>query len=126
MQNEKYQIDVKVVVHYLAVESDPAQHRHIFAYTITLTNLGSVAAKLLTRHWYVMNAYGDVHEVQGEGVVGEQPHLKPGESYQYTSFAVIETALGTMHGSYQMLADDGHHFEAPIAMFRLAAGIVLH
>ena len=113
-------IDVRARTMYVPEQSKPDQNRFFFAYTITIENTGSVPAKLLSRHWIITDANGRVQEVQGEGVVGEQPHLDPGESFEYTSAAMIETPLGTMHGSYQMVTDDGDSFDAPIAPFRLA------
>jgi ApaG protein len=97
----------------------------VFAYTITIRNEGQVPARLLTRHWLITDANGKVEEVRGDGVMGEQPYLKPGQGFRYSSGAVIETPVGAMQGSYQMLADDGAHFDAPIRPFRLAMpGIV--
>jgi len=119
-------IDVDVEALYVEAESDPNKNRFVFAYTVTIRNTGDVPAKLLTRHWVIRDANGKVQEVQGEGVVGEQPHLKPGEGVQYTSGTMLETPVGTMQGSYQMLADDGTEFDAPINAFTLAAPRVLH
>jgi ApaG protein len=111
---------------FIQNQSDPDSRRFVFAYTITITNSGEVPAKLLTRHWIITDADGRKQEVRGEGVVGEHPHLKPGESFRYTSGAAIETPVGSMEGSYQMLADDGHHFDAPISPFTLAVPGTLH
>ncbi len=105
---------------FLPEQSDTANGPYAFAYTITIRNTGTLPAKLLTRHWIITDADGEVQEVRGEGVVGEQPHLQPGEGFRYTSGAILDTPVGVMQGSYQMVADDGHHFEAPIAPFRLA------
>jgi ApaG protein len=124
--NERYRIDVAVTTRYVAEQSDPAQNRYVFAYTITIENTGAIAAQLLTRHWIITDASGKAQEVKGEGVVGEQPHLEPGAAFRYTSGAVLETPVGTMHGAYQMLADDGVRFDAPIAAFRLSVPNVLH
>ena len=118
--SEFYRIIVEPLPFYLAEQSDPARNRYAFAYQITLRNQGQIAAKLLSRHWIITDGNGKVEEVRGEGVVGEQPYLRPGESYQYTSWAVLETAVGSMEGSYQMLADDGERFEAVIPRFTLA------
>jgi ApaG protein len=115
-----YSIRIEPKPAYLAEHSDPANSRYAFAYQITLHNQGEIAAKLLARHWVITDGNGKVEEVRGEGVIGEQPHLQPGESFRYTSWAVIETVVGSMEGSYQMLADDGTRFEAPIPMFTLA------
>ncbi len=124
--NDRHQIQVDVETAYLEEQSEPAEHRFVFAYTITLRNAGQVPAKLLTRHWIITDANGRVQEVRGEGVVGEQPHLQPGQGFRYSSGAVLETPVGSMHGSYQMLADDGQAFDAPIAAFRLAKPGLLH
>ena len=115
-----YKIRVDVETSYLPEQSDPQERKFVFAYTITLRNEGRVPAKLLTRHWIITDANGKVQEVRGDGVVGEQPHLQPGQGFRYSSGAMIETPVGAMQGSYQMVADDGARFEAPIAPFRLA------
>jgi ApaG protein len=115
-----YRIRVDVETSYLEDQSDPRERKFVFAYTITLRNEGRVPAKLLTRHWIITDANGKVQEVRGDGVVGEQPHLKPGQGFRYSSGAMIETPVGAMQGSYQMVADDGARFDAPIAPFRLA------
>ncbi|MFM2287172.1 MAG: hypothetical protein RL684_315 [Pseudomonadota bacterium] len=121
-----HQIDVSVETRYLEDQSDPAEGRYAFAYTITIHNGGRVPAKLLARHWLITDANGRVQEVRGEGVVGEQPHLRPGQGFRYSSGTVIDTPVGSMQGSYQMLADDGERFDAPIAAFRLAMPGVLN
>lgn len=115
-----YKIRVDVETSYLPEQSDPQERKFVFAYTITLRNEGRVPAKLLTRHWIITDANGKVQEVRGDGVVGEHPHLQPGQGFRYSSGAMIETPVGAMQGSYQMVADDGARFEAPIAPFRLA------
>jgi ApaG protein len=120
------QISVAVDTRYLEDQSDPDEQRYVFAYTITIRNRGSVPAKLLGRHWVITDANGKVQEVRGEGVVGEQPHLMPGQGFRYTSGAVLETPVGSMQGSYQMLADDGVQFEAPIPAFTLAIPGKIH
>ena len=109
-----------------AEQSQPAQGRYAFAYTITIRNDGAVPAKLLTRHWVITHGNGKVEEVRGPGVVGEHPHLAPGEAFEYTSGAVLDTPVGTMQGSYQMLADDGTAFDAPIPRFTLSVPRTLH
>ena len=119
-------ISVAVDTRYLEDQSDPEEHRYVFAYTITIRNRGSVAAKLLGRHWVITDANGKVQEVRGEGVVGEQPHLMPGQGFRYTSGAVLETPVGSMQGSYRMLADNGVEFDAPIAAFTLAIPGKIH
>ena len=126
MNKSTHRIDVTVKTAYIEQQSVPASDRYVFAYTITISNSGTVAAKLISRHWVITDAKGHIQEVRGEGVVGEQPHLAPGETFTYTSGAMIETPVGTMHGSYQMLADDGTSFDAPIAAFRLSVPNVLH
>lgn len=124
--NDKYRIDVAVETSYLEEQSLADENRYVFAYTITIRNQGSVAAKLLTRHWVITDGNGEVQEVQGSGVVGEQPHLQPGEKFRYTSGTVMDTPVGTMHGSYQMRADDGFEFDADIPVFRLSTPRTLH
>lgn len=119
-------IQVAVETAYIPEQSEPARQRFAFAYTITISNRGLTPARLLSRHWIITDAAGKVQEVRGDGVVGEQPYLEPGESFCYTSGAVLETPFGTMQGSYQMVRDDGSNFDAPIAPFRLAMPHVLH
>ena len=121
-----YRIKVAVETQYLADQSSASNNRYVFAYTITITNEGTIPAKLLTRHWLITDANEKLQEVRGEGVVGEQPHLGPGESFRYTSAAMIETPVGSMRGSYHMVADDGQEFEAEIAPFTLSMPRVLH
>ena len=123
---QKYDIKVEVQTQYIAEQSDSEEGRYVFSYTITIRNHGSVPAKLLTRHWVITNANGKTQEVRGEGVVGEQPHLKPGEGFCYTSGAVLETPVGSMQGSYQMLADDGTRFDAEIPPFTLSTPHTIH
>ena len=120
------QISVAVDTRYLEDQSDPDEQRYVFAYTITIRNRGTVPAKLLGRHWLITDANGKVQEVRGEGVVGEQPHLMPGQGFRYTSGAVLETPVGSMQGAYQMLADNGVRFEAPVAPFTLAIPGQIH
>lgn len=121
-----YSIQVGVDTSYVEEQSDPQAERFVFSYTITIHNTGSVPAKLLTRHWIITDANGDVQEVRGEGVVGEQPHLDPGQGFRYSSGAVLKTPVGSMHGAYQMVADDGQRFDAQIAPFTLAVPGSLH
>lgn len=123
---DPYHIDVAAVPRFLEEHSQPGQGRYAFAYTITIRNEGDVPAKLLTRHWVITHGNGKVEEVRGPGVVGEQPHLAPGEAFEYTSGAVLETPVGTMQGTYQMLADDGTAFDAPIPRFTLSVPRTLH
>ena len=119
-------IDVSSKSFYIAAQSVPEDDRYVFAYTITIRNAGKVAAQLLSRHWIITDAGGKVDEVRGEGVVGEQPYLKPGEQFQYTSAAMIATPVGSMHGSYQMIADSGESFDAEIPEFSLSMPRTLH
>jgi ApaG protein len=121
-----HKIRVDVSTSYVDDQSKPDESRYVFSYTITIHNEGTVPAKLLTRHWLITDANGKVQEVRGDGVVGEQPHLQPGQGFRYSSGAVIETPVGAMQGSYQMVADDGAHFDAQIAPFRLAKPGLLH
>lgn len=121
-----YNVQVKVKTDYLEEQSIAEENRFVFSYTVTISNQGTMPAKLLTRRWYITNADNDVQEVFGEGVVGEQPYLKPGDSFEYTSGTIIETPVGTMHGSYQMIADDGTRFDAEIAPFSLSVPHVLN
>lgn len=125
-ESKKYEIAVTTVPQYLAEQSDPDAERYVFAYTITIRNIGTVAAQLISRHWLITDANEEVQEVRGLGVVGHQPLLQPGESFEYTSGASLSTPVGTMRGSYQMVAEDGTQFEADIAEFALAAPRVLH
>jgi len=119
-------IRVSVESNYLPEQSDPGSERYVFSYTITIQNDGEEAARLLRRHWVITDANGKVQEVRGDGVVGEQPHLAPGQGFRYSSGAIIETPVGTMQGSYQMVTDEGRNFDAPIAPFRLAMPGILH
>lgn len=120
------QIEVDVETSYIEEQSAPDQNRYVFAYTVTIRNEGTEPAKLLTRHWIINDANGNVQEVHGEGVVGEQPYLRPGESFRYTSGTVIETPVGSMQGSYQMITDDGKPFDASIPAFTLSLPHTLH
>ena len=120
------QIRIAVETSYLEEQSEPKEGRYVFAYTITIRNEGDAAAKLLTRHWIITDANGKVQEMRGEGVVGEQPYLKPGQGFRYSSGAVLETPVGTMQGAYTMVDDAGARFDAPIPPFRLAMPGVLH
>ncbi|HET8554083.1 MAG TPA: Co2+/Mg2+ efflux protein ApaG [Rhodanobacteraceae bacterium] len=127
MDDDKpYMFDIQVETRFVPQQSRPGDNRFVFAYTITLRNTGQMPAQLLSRRWIISDANGKVEEVQGDGVVGEQPWMRPGEDYQYTSGAVLETPVGVMQGSYRMLADDGTHFEAPIPRFTLAIPRTLH
>ena len=121
-----YQVDVSPRTNYLAEQSDPESGRYVFAYTITIRNAGSMSAQLVSRHWVITDANDQVQEVRGLGVVGEQPILKPSESFEYTSGTALATPVGTMRGSYQMVAEDGTSFEAAIPEFTLSMPRVLH
>ena len=126
MDDNRRDIDIQVATDYVDEQSAPEADRYVFAYTITIANNGDVAARLMSRHWVITDANGKVQEVSGDGVVGEQPHLNPGEQFRYSSGAVLETPVGSMQGIYRMQADDGAHFDAPIAPFTLAVPGVLH
>jgi len=122
----RYQFSVSALPRFLPEQSDPDEDRYVFAYTITIRNTGEVTAKLISRHWIITDANGHVEEVRGPGVVGEQPVLRPGEAYQYSSGCPLETPVGTMHGSYQCEAEDGTKFEADIPEFVLSMPRRLH
>jgi ApaG protein len=124
--SKRYEISIITRTAYLTDQSDPSRNQYAFAYTITLTNSGDVPAQLLSRHWIITDGDHQVQEVKGLGVVGQQPLLKPGESFEYTSGANLPTAVGTMRGTYQMVAEDGHAFEAEIPVFTLSVPRVLH
>lgn len=125
-ERSKYDIRVNARTTYLADQSDEAAGRYVFAYTITITNAGTVPAQLVSRHWIITDANDKTQEVRGMGVVGEQPLLKPQQSFEYTSGTAIATGVGTMRGSYRMVAADGHEFDAPIPEFTLSIPRVLH
>ncbi len=122
----EHRIRVDVATDFVDGQSEPDRDRYVFSYTITISNLGEVPARLLTRHWLITDANGNVQEVRGDGVVGEQPHLGPGEQFRYSSGAILNTPVGAMQGSYQMLADNGDRFDAAIAPFTLAVPGLLH
>ena len=124
--NALFKVQIVAQVKYLAEQSDEADNRFVFSYTITLTNNGDSTVQLLSRHWIITDANNQVQEVRGQGVVGEQPVIKPGQSFGYTSGTVLSTPVGTMSGSYQMVAEDGTKFEAPIPQFVLSVPRVLH
>ncbi len=125
-KDNKYRIKITTEVNYLAEQSDEADNRFVFAYTITITNEGDTTVKLISRHWIITDASQYVQEVRGQGVVGEQPVLKPNQSFEYTSGTALATQVGTMSGSYQMVAEDGTQFDAPIPQFVLSVPRVLH
>ena len=123
---QPYDIEVQVAARFLDEQSRPADNRYVFAYTIKIRNLGEITAQLLSRHWIITDGNGKVQEVTGDGVVGEQPRMRPGENYEYTSGAVLETSVGTMRGSYRMVAEDGTEFDAAIPQFTLSIPRTLH
>ena len=125
-ETKKYEVAVKVQTTYLPDQSDEAVDRYVFAYTIVISNTGTMPAQLISRHWIIADGSGGVQEVRGLGVVGEQPLLKPGESFEYTSGTAISTPVGSMKGTYQMVAEDGLRFDAPIPEFILSVPRVLH
>lgn len=125
-ESRKYHITVTPHVDYIAEQSDEVADRYVFAYTITVVNTGTTTAQLISRHWVITDALNAVQEVRGLGVIGEQPVLKPGDSFHYTSGSVLTTPMGAMRGSYQMMADDGHPFDADIPEFILSIPRVLH
>jgi len=124
--NNTYSVEVDVEPLYLDHESDPTDSRYVFSYTVTIRNVGKVPVRLISRHWVITDANGEEREVHGEGVVGEQPFLDPGKGFRYTSGAMLETPVGSMHGSYEMLTDDGVTFTAKIRPFTLAIPKTLH
>ncbi|GMR20453.1 MAG: Co2+/Mg2+ efflux protein ApaG [Gammaproteobacteria bacterium] len=119
-------INVSVETTYLPQESSPERDRYVFAYTVTISNDGNAPAQLISRHWIITDSNNKVQEVRGDGVIGEQPYLKPGTAFRYTSGTVLETPYGTMEGSYQMVDDDGKEFDAPIPVFGLTLPGTLH
>ena len=123
---KKYEITVTSTTAYIAEQSDTDADRYVFAYTITLQNTGTVTAQLVSRHWIITDANNQSQEVRGLGVVGEQPTLRPDQRYEYTSGTAIATPVGTMRGTYQMVADDGLQFNAKIPEFTLSIPRVLH
>jgi ApaG protein len=125
-EQKRYEVKVTARSEYVPEQSDEEAGRYVFAYTITITNVGTVAAQLVSRHWVITDSNSEVQEVRGLGVVGEQPLLKPNESYEYTSGTALATPVGTMSGSYQMVAEDGTRFDAPISAFTLSVPRVLH
>ena len=125
-QEKHYDISVGTTTQYLADQSDESADKYVFAYTMTIRNTGNASAQLISRHWVITDARGRVQEVRGLGVVGSQPLLRPGESFEYTSGTSIATPVGTMRGSYQMVGEDGARFEAAIPEFTLSVPRVLH
>jgi ApaG protein len=124
--HKRYEFSISVETAFLPEQSDEARDRYVFSYTITISNIGSIASQLISRHWVITDATGGVQEVRGLGVVGVQPLLQPGENFQYTSGCVLTSPVGTMQGSYQIVAEDGTQFETPIPEFTLTMPRVLH
>lgn len=125
-QEKRYEIQVTTATKYLPEQSDEPGDRYVFSYTVTIRNSGNARAQLVSRHWIITDSHGKVQEVRGLGVVGAQPHLRPGESFEYTSGTAISTPVGTMRGSYQMVGEDGTRFDAVIPEFTLSVPRVLH
>jgi ApaG protein len=126
MNKTNCDIKIQVATDYIDDQSEPDTNQYVFAYTIKILNRGNVAAQLISRHWVITDANGKIQEVDGDGVVGEQPHLNPGEEFCYSSGAVLQTPVGSMHGIYRMVADGGVSFDAPIAPFTLAVPKILN
>ena len=124
--SKTYQVKVTALPQFVAEQSDPDAERYVFAYTITVENVGTVTAQLISRHWIITDGNSNVQEVRGLGVIGEQPLLRPGEKYEYTSGCQLDTPVGTMRGTYQLVAEDGTAFEAEIPDFTLSIPRVLH
>jgi ApaG protein len=122
----KYQVKVEADAFFLPDQSNEANDQFVFAYTVKITNVGTQPAKLLSRHWVITDGQSNIQEVRGMGVVGEQPVIAPGATFEYTSGSSLETSVGTMHGTYQMVAEDGTKFDAPIPTFTLSVPRVLH
>lgn len=126
MTDNTNKINIEVSPAYLADQSDPSNDHYVFSYTVTIRNEGKEPARLLTRHWVITDGDGQVQEVRGEGVIGKQPVLAPGEDFSYTSGTFMHTPVGTMRGSYQMVTDSGEKFEADIPGFTLSVPNTLH
>ena len=126
MNNEENKILIAVQPRYIAAQSKPSENKYVFAYTITISNNGTLAAKLLSRYWRITDANGKIEEVQGEGVVGKTPYLKPGEEFTYTSGALIATSVGIMEGTYTLRSDSGEDFDTQIPQFTLSIPRILH
>ena len=125
-ESRKFQVAVSATPQFIADQSDPATERYVFAYTITIENVGTVPAQLISRHWIITDGNSRVQEVRGLGVIGQQPLLNPGETFEYTSGCQLDTPVGTMRGTFQMTAEDGTQFDAIIAEFTLSIPRVLH
>ena len=125
-ETNKYEVKVAVQTRYVEDQSDPEEARYIFSYTVTITNTGTVPAQLISRHWIILDSAETEQQIRGLGVIGQQPLIKAGEKFEYTSGCALNTPVGTMRGSYQMLAEDGTHFDAEIPEFTLAMPRILH
>tara|TARA_B100000900_G_C20436303_1_gene657117 strand:- start:184 stop:561 length:378 start_codon:yes stop_codon:yes gene_type:complete len=121
-----YRIDIGTKTEYIEFESIPNENRFVFSYTINIKNAGKIPAKLISRHWIITDANGKIEEVKGLGVIGEQPRLLHNESFEYTSGTILNTPVGTMHGKYSMIADNGYEFEAQIPLFSLSVPKILN
>jgi ApaG protein len=126
MSTPDYSLEIQIATRFLDDESVPDEDRYVFAYTISIRNLGRLPAQLVSRHWIITDANGKTEELRGDGVIGEQPRIEPGEEFSYTSGAILPTSVGTMEGSYDMVGDDGTHFDAPIPPFTLSVPRTLH
>ena len=124
--SNNYNINVGVTSEFLAEQSDPSRNRYVFAYKVTITNSGIQSAQLMSRKWIITDGDGKIQEVSGDGIVGKQPIMEPGQQHQYTSGSVLETKVGSMSGFYSMVAADGHEFSAPIPLFTLSYPNALH
>jgi ApaG protein len=125
-ESKKHDINITIRTNYIAEQSDPGSDRYVFAYTIQIANEGTEAAQLISRHWIITDAENRIQEVRGLGVVGEQPFLRPGETFEYTSGTSLATPVGTMRGTYQMVSEDGQKFDAEIPEFTLSMPRILH
>ena len=119
MMENLYKVDVEVKTEYVEYQSIPSENRYVFSYTVTIKNSGKIPAKLISRHWIISDANGKVDEVKGLGVIGEQPRLLSNQSFEYTSGTILNTPVGTMHGQYKMVADNGYEFDTEIPLFSL-------
>ena len=119
MMENLYRIDISIKTEYIELQSIPNENRFVFSYTISIKNSGKIPAKLISRHWIITDANGKIEEVKGLGVIGEQPRLLHNESFEYTSGTILNTPVGTMHGKYSMIADNGYEFDAQIPLFSL-------
>ena len=126
MMEVLYKVEVSVRTEYLENQSLPSEDKYFFSYTVTIKNVGKIPAKLISRHWVITDANERIEEVRGLGVGGEQPRLQTNESFEYTSGTIINTPVGTMYGTYQMVADNGYEFDAEIPMFSLNIPKVLN